>query len=101
MACVFDRCGENIDVTTVTQFQATAQFVGRHREVPHGDIGLRDSSETLFQFALVHRGDPFDDEPTAREVWHLFARHKQVAVLMKRCHPKAFCQEIETTSLHD
>ena len=72
MACVFDSCGENIDVTTVTQFQATVQFFGRHWKVPHGDIGLCDTSEALFQFTLVHRGDPFDDEPTAREVWHLF-----------------------------
>ena len=72
MACVFDRCGENIDVTTVTQFQATAQFFGRHREVPHRNVCLCDASEALFQFALVHRGDPFDDEPTARKFWHLF-----------------------------
>ena len=54
MAQVFERCGEDIGVTTILQLKSFAEISHRQREVPHGNIRMCHSCQTLLQVSLVH-----------------------------------------------
>ena len=64
--------GEDIMYASLAQFESFSDVGHREREVSHGDVGLCDALEFLFDFPLVKCRDTDDLEASSWEsvMWH-------------------------------
>lgn len=101
MPLISNRCGKDKHVATVLEFQFFAKFRNGHGEIAYRDIGTLNTFKSSLQLAFVHRGRPFDDETTTREIRNIRIGNKQMTISVKLLCPKPLCQQFKAPRLHD
>ena len=95
-------CGgsEDVGVAAVFQLQLLAQYSHGHGEIAHGDVGICDIAQRLFQLPLVEGRDGVYGKPSAGEARDELLGGEEVAVGAYLASAERQFQLTEASSFH-